>query len=128
MPKVLEFTADRGPYQHVFMTIYITLAALAAYYMKVYPESFNLNDRFMQHVTSGVFPQNGEKLRQIYTGIPQLDFALSFLVAAFTPGIARWDEGFWLLDMHFLFNCSPLFAIWAVESYRERNRGSILSL
>lgn len=80
---------------------------------------------FLDTVAAGVHP-NGTPIKIDYTGLKVLDEGLSFLVTAFLPGSAGWNEVFYWQQFHFLLQITGLVAIMNVEACRERNRGSWL--
>jgi len=80
---------------------------------------------FLDVVQSGAHP-NGVPIKKNYTGLGLLDEGISFLVTAFMPGAAGWNETFYWQQVHFLLQFGVMGAIMNVEACRERNRGSVL--
>ena len=107
---------------------YLSLSAIAVYYMRIVPDSFNVSDQMVKIIESGRFTQTGMSLRREYTGIPSLDYGLSFLVVAFTPFAAGFDQGAYWQALHFLLSFGPVVSIWAVESCRRGNERAMVSL
>ena len=121
-------TCRRGWRQQREYVAYLALSAIAVYYMRIVPDSFNVSDQMMQIIDSGKFTQTGMRLRREYTGISSLDYGLSFLVVAFTPAAASFDEGAYWQALHFLVSFYPVVSIWAIESCRKGNDWALVSL
>jgi hypothetical protein len=104
---------------------FAALAGLGLYTMRIAPAMNNLPLGFMEVIETGILP-NGVPLKKDFTGIRHLDDGLSFLVAAFVYGPTKWNESFYWLQIHFLFQIAVLIAISNVEACRERNQRSWL--
>lgn len=76
------------------------------------------------------WPESGRLLRRDYTGIAAVDFGLSFLVAAFYPGVrgAGMNGAFEQQQPYFLMSFGPILAAMSVEAGRSRNYLSVMSL
>ena len=107
--------------------VFLSLSAVAVYYMRIVPDQFGVSDSFTAIIASGKH-QNGIPLRTEYSGIGRLDQGLAFLVVAFMPAAAEFDRAFYLQALHFLVVFFPAVAIWAVESCRKRNEWTMISL
>lgn len=67
-------------------------------------------------------------LKETYTGIPAIDFTLSLLVWCFSNGVAGDDPNFRLQCLYFMVMLIPMALIWTIESYRNGNYRSLVSL
>lgn len=67
-------------------------------------------------------------LKETYTGIPAIDFTLSLLVWCFSNGVAGDDPNFRLQCLYFMVMLIPIALIWTIESYRNGNYRSLVSL
>jgi hypothetical protein len=113
------------PYNALLISFLAILASLGAWFMRI---TTFLNDApagFLDVVAAGAHP-NGILIKEGYTGLKHVDKGLSFLVSAFLPGAAGWNEAFYWQQFHFLLQLTAIFAIMNVEACRERNRGSWL--
>ena len=113
------------PYNSLLLVTFALCSLAGAWFMRIY---LTLNDApvgFLDVVQAGVHP-NGVAIKKHYTGLKPLDEGLSFLVSAFLPGSAGWNEAFYWQQVHFLTQLTALVAIMNVEACRERNRGSLL--
>jgi hypothetical protein len=93
--------------------------------MRIYPMVNGAPIDFNETVEGGVHP-NGTPVENSYTGLAFLDQALAFLVTAFLPAAAGWNEAAYWQMFHFLPQLTPLIAITIIEACRERNQGSLL--
>ena len=113
------------PYNGLLLAFFGVLSAAGLWFMRI---STVLNDApvgFLDIVASGTHP-NGVVIKITYTHLKPVDEVLSFLVAAFLPGTAGWDEVFYWQQVHFLVQIGSLLAIMNVEACRTRNSGSWL--
>ncbi|KAH8724808.1 hypothetical protein GQ44DRAFT_772845 [Phaeosphaeriaceae sp. PMI808] len=113
------------PYNTLLLVVLALLSAGGAWFMRIY---LIINDGpvdFVNVVASGTH-LNGVPIKKHYTGIGPLDDGLAFLVAAFIPGAAGWNETFYWQQVHFLSQFATISAIQNVEACRQRNGGSWL--
>lgn len=117
---------------YVSISACLFLTCLATYYMRLGPAAAASGKYFEAVAQPGEFswPEGGLLLRRHYTGIAPLDFGLSFLVAAFFPGVrgAGMNGAFEQQQPYFLTAFTPIIAAFSVEAGRPRNAWSIMSL
>jgi hypothetical protein len=94
--------------------------------MRIYPMLKGAPLNFRETVEGGTHP-NGTPIENNFTGLGFLDQGLAFLVTAFLPGSAGWNEAYYWQQFHFLPQLTPFIAIMTVEACRERNQGSWLT-
>jgi hypothetical protein len=111
------------PYNALLLTTFALLSAAGLWFMRISPALSDAPVGFLDIVTAGVHP-NGVAIKKHYTGLKPLDEGLSFLVSAFLPGSAGWNETFYWQQLHFLIQIAVVIAVMNVEACRERNRGS----
>ena len=58
---------------------------------------------------------NGARIKNDYTGLVPLDTWLSFLVTAFLPGTAGWNEAWYWQQVHFLVQIGGVVGVMGVE-------------
>jgi hypothetical protein len=111
-------------------TVFLSMSAVATYYMRIGPASSASGDYFAQILEPEpfMFPDSGVLLRRTYTGIDAIDTFLSFLVAAFLPGASGENKAFQLQQIHFLFSFLPVIAVWSVEAARKVSFWKVISL
>jgi hypothetical protein len=110
-----------------FTSLFALISVLGAWFMRVEPAMMGIPKDFDKYITAATLP-NAVPLKTTYTGIEAVDKTLAFFVAAFIFGSAGWDRGIQLQQIYFLVAILPVLAIWNVEAFRKRNKGSILSL
>jgi hypothetical protein len=93
--------------------------------MRIYPMLKGAPVGFTEANETGVHA-NGTPIETSYTGLTFLDQGLSFLVTAFLPAAAGWNEAAYWHLFHFLPQLTPFIAITTIEACRERNQGSWL--
>jgi hypothetical protein len=113
------------PYNALLLSVFAILAPIGAWTMRITTFLNGAPVGFNDVVAAGVHP-NGTPIKKSYTGLFALDEGLSFLVTAFLPGAAGWNEAFYWQQFHFLIQLTVAIAIMNVEACRERNRGSWL--
>lgn len=116
----------------VTIPIFLALSGAATYYMRLGPAS-EAAGKFLELVMEpGDFrwPDTDITLRRQYTGIAGVDMGLSFLVAAFYPGVrgAGMSGAFEQQQPFFLMQFGPILAVMAVEAGRDRNYLTAMSL
>lgn len=129
MADVRAPATPRGvrPHNTPLLVAFGLFSLAGAWFMRI---SIALNDApvgFLDVVASGEHP-NGVPIVTHYTGLKALDEGLSFLVTAFLPGSAGWNETYYWQQVHFLTQITTLIAIMNVEACRVRNQGSWLKL
>lgn len=122
------------PTARQWLTIPLTLALSGAafYLMRLGPDA-QASGKHFEMVSEGgeyAWPESNLILRRHYTGFGPLDFGLSFLVAAFMPGVygAGMNAAFEEQQPYFLMSFAPIVAAMSVEAGRERNAGALLTL
>jgi hypothetical protein len=113
------------PYNTVLLTTFALISMAGAWFMRISPVLNDAPVGFNDMIEFGVHP-NGVPMKKNFTGLSYLDNWFSFLVAAFLPGSAGWNEVYYWQQFHFLPQVIALIAIMTVESCRERNQGSLL--
>lgn len=113
------------PYNGLLLTTIALLSAAGAWFMRIAVALNNAPVGFLDVIAAGAHP-NGTPIKKDFTGLRYLDEGLSFLVSAFLPGSAGWNEAFYWQQFHFLMQLTTIIAILNVEACRERNRGSWL--
>lgn len=112
-------------------TAYITfsvLSAIALYEMRIKPGSYGFDTRFEAIVKARAFSEAPNLIiRENYTGISSIDYGLSFLVAAFLPGVAGFSREFQVQQIYFLFSFFPLITIYNIEAGRNSLKGTLAS-
>ena len=112
--------------------MFLALAGIATYYMRIGPASQAAGKYFEAVMEGGEYrwPEADHVLRRHYTGIPSVDFALSFLVAAFYPGVrgAGMNGAFEQQEPYFLMQFASILAVFSVEAGRTRNYLTVMSL
>lgn len=121
----IQSPAKFETYRYVFALLFGICSVLAAYYIHIIGAVDNNNMSRM--VESGKL-EHGVRLRKHYTGFATLDSGLSHLVAAFIGGPANFDLSIYLQQVHFLLGFFPIISIWTVESIRQRNQKTVVSL
>ncbi|KAF2804993.1 FAD-binding domain-containing protein [Mytilinidion resinicola] len=135
-PKLIPFKDElasapksRGIHGWILMAVYATCGLLAHYGMWIRSAEYGLADQFASIITTGVFPDDPTfPLKRTYTGIGAIDNYLTFLSAAYMPGLAGWDKSFATLQMYFLGMLIQPIAVWTIESCRKRNALTLLSI
>ena len=107
--------------------IFIGLSALALKEMR-FGTAAKATEEALGAVVANRKFENGQPLRDSFTAWAPLDTGISYLVAAFLPGVAGWDQAFRLQQIYFLFSAFPLTSILAVEAGRKRNFRALTSL
>ncbi|KAL6708186.1 hypothetical protein ACN47E_003370 [Coniothyrium glycines] len=115
----------RRPGNMAICAIFAMLSALGLYTMRISTAMNDVPLDFLDVVSRGIMP-NGVLIKKHYTGLKSLDEGLSFLVAAFLSGSAKWNEAFYWQQLHFLLQITPLIAVMTVEACRVRNQSSWL--
>ncbi|KAH4127099.1 hypothetical protein HBH68_065640 [Parastagonospora nodorum] len=123
MQAVSSSPAGARPCNTLLLITFALLSAAGAWFMRVSLILYDAPKDFLEVVQAGVYP-NGTPIKKDYTGLAPLDEGLSFLVAAFLPGAAGWNETFYWQQFHFLIQITGLIAIMNVEACRERNSAS----
>lgn len=117
---------------YISIAVCLTLAGVATYYMRLGPQCQAAGKHFEAVAQAGEYRWPGTEiiLRRRYTGIAPLDFGLSFLVAAFFPGVrgAGMNGAFEQQQPYFLTAFTPIIAAFSVEAGRPRNAWSVMSL
>lgn len=121
-----ESTSSRGWLGYVAALFFISLSVLATKEMRLSTAAAAVGDPLEAVVTSRKF-SNGFPLRESFTAFAPLDIGISYLVAAFLPGVAGWDEAFRLQQIYFLISFFPIISIWSVEAGRKRNFKAVTS-
>ncbi|KAK5662488.1 hypothetical protein OQA88_8400 [Cercophora sp. LCS_1] len=118
--------ATTRPYTALLALTFGILAAAATWKMRIQPATEKLAAGLGEGVWERQAHVNGAPLRMVYTGFPPADSILAFLVAAFMPGIAGWDERFLIQQTYFLPQFFSVISVLAVEAHRRRNDRRIL--
>lgn len=134
-PKLIpykdELVSDpksRGIYQWILIAFYLSIAALVHYGMWIRSSSYGLADQFESIITTGTWTYDPSfPLKRKYIGIGSIDNYLTFLSAAYMPGLNNWNKNFGMLQMYFLGMLLQPIAIWAIEACRKRNSMTIVS-
>jgi hypothetical protein len=113
------------PYNAALLTSFALMAAAGAWFMRIYSFLNGAPVGFNDIIAAGEHP-NGLRIKKHYTGLTALDEGLSFLVTAFIPGSAGWNEAWYWQQVHFLIQLTPIIAMMNVEACRGRNKGSWL--
>lgn len=112
--------------------LFLALSGAGTYYMRLGPASQAAGKHFEAVLEPGDYrwPESGAILRREYTGIPAVDMGLSFLVAAFYPGVrgAGMNGPFEQQQPYFLMSFGPVLAAMSVEAGRDRNYLTVMSL
>lgn len=135
-PDLIEYTSPAMslPAARTWISIPIALAisGVAVYYMRLGPAAQAAGLNFEQVMAPGEFkfPGTVSTLRRTYTGFAPLDMGLSFLVAAFYPGVrgAGMSAAFEQQQPYFLMQFGAVLAAMAVEAGRDRNYLTVMSL
>jgi hypothetical protein len=115
--------AGARPGNALLLTTFALLSMAGAWFMRISLALYDAPVGFVDAVQAGVH-LNGTPIKKEYTGLRVFDEGLAFLVSAFLPGSAGWNEVFFWQQFHFLLQITGLVAIMNVEACRERNRGS----
>ncbi|KAK3652918.1 hypothetical protein LTR56_004866 [Elasticomyces elasticus] len=120
-------TAGSGKYY--FVGSYLLIAGLCYYGMWVQPGHYGLWDHLDTVLTTGEFPYNSDfPLKRTYTGIKFIDNIFVYLSAVFMSGLKNWDPSFRFMNIYFLGILVQPITVWTVETYRQRNLSTPLSL
>ncbi|KAI0179249.1 hypothetical protein GGR52DRAFT_535478 [Hypoxylon sp. FL1284] len=120
-------SARRRPFNALFISVFLAIAAVTTWLMRVETQLSGVPVGFMSVVEAGRFA-DGTPLEARYTGIGVVDGLAQFLVTAFLSGTARWDVGVHLQQSYFLVgNWFPVVCVWMVEACRRRNAGRLIS-
>lgn len=122
-----ESTYSRGWPGRFAALFFLGLSALAVKEMRLSTAAAATADPIQAVVNTRKFA-NGLPLRESFTAFAPLDIGISYLVAAFLPGVAGWDQAFRLQQIYFLFSFFPIISIWSVEAGRKRNFRALTSL
>lgn len=116
----------------ISIPVLLAISAVAVYYMRLGPAAHATVPHFEQVMAPGDFrfPGTHTALRREYTGFAPLDMGLTFLVAAFYPGMrdADMSGAFEQQQPYFLMQFGPIIAAMAVEAGRDRNYLTVMSL
>lgn len=92
---------SRGWFGKMAAAIFIALAALATYELRITPSAPGWHLEFANIVEARKLPEQPELLlRTEYTGIASVDLGLQYLVAAFLPGAAGFVKDFEVLQAY----------------------------
>lgn len=135
-PKLIPYKDElaaapksRGRNGWYFMAFYLLCSLLVHYGMWIRSAEYGLDAHFGGILMTGTFPYDSNfPLKRTYCGIGFIDNYLTFLSAAYMPGLAGWDKNFGTLQMYFLGMLIPPIAVWSVESCRKRNALTLLAL
>ncbi|KAI9745064.1 MAG: hypothetical protein M1818_001342 [Claussenomyces sp. TS43310] len=135
-PKLIPYKDElaaapesRGLHGWYLMAFYLACSLLVHYGMWIRSAEYGLDVHFGSIITTGTFPYDPNfPLKRTYTGIGAIDNYLTFLSAAYMPGLAGWDKNFGTLQMYFLGMLIQPIAIWSIESCRKRNALTLLAL
>lgn len=116
----------------ISISICAALSGAAVYFMRIGNSSQAVGQHFEALMGPGGYrwPGSDIVLRRSYTGIGPVDFGLSFLVAAFFPGVrgAGMNGAFEQQQPYFLIQFASILAVMSVEAGRNRNYMTVLSL
>jgi len=127
--ELAQTPGSRGIYGWLQMAFYLTCGLLAHYGMWIRSAEYGLADQFGAILTTGTFPYDPTfPLKRHYIGIESIDNYLTFLSAAYMPGLNNWDKNFGTLQMYFLGMLIQPIAVWAIESCRKRNALTLVAL
>lgn len=122
-----EETYSRGWAGRFAAIFFISLSVLATKEMRLSTAAAATAGPIQAVVESRKFP-NGHTLRESFSGFAVVDVGLSYLVSAFLPGVAGWDEAFRIQQIYFLISFFPIITIWSVEAGRKGNSRALTSL
>lgn len=121
--ELFRTPTPRGAVKWYFFFFYLLVAALTYYGMWVHSAHWGLGTHLGSILMTGKFEHDPSfDLKRQYTGIAFLDNYLVFLAAIFTTGVTGWDPQFATQQRYFLYGLIQPIAVWAVESYRKRNK------
>jgi hypothetical protein len=131
MPKAQKITSNsvsREWISYLAGGFFIGMSIWAIFEMRLSKASTSLDLPMKMTTNTLQFSYRQQRLRNVYTGFGPLDYGLSFLVTAFLPAVAGWDKGLQIQQIYFLFSVFPLISNFSVDSVRQSNIGSIVSL
>jgi hypothetical protein len=102
------------PHNALLLTSFALLSAAGLWFMSINTYLHDAPVGFTSLLAAGEHP-NGLRIKTRYTGVVSLDTWLSFLVTAFIPGTAAWNEAWYWQQMHFLTQLGGVIAVMNVE-------------
>lgn len=110
-------------------TAYTVIAGFGGYFVRgLAPPLWFLAGELENIGQSGsLHPGTAIPLRKDYTGVAAVDEFVAFFVAAFFPMSSGLNSGMHLQLLYFLLNFTPVVAIMAIESARQRNSQALLT-
>jgi hypothetical protein len=115
------------PFHLPIAATFLVLVAASTWRMRVETALNDVPVNFLERVEVAQL-EHGTPLRTTYTGVAAIDAVLSYLVVAFVSGPLGLDDGFRLLQIHFLLNFTSAVCLFNVEACRKRNASMAISL
>lgn len=115
------------PFHLPIAVTFLILVAASTWRMRVETTLNDVPVNFQERVEVAQL-EDGTQLRTTYTGVAAIDTVLSFLVVAFVSGPLGLDDGFRLLQIHFLLNFTSAVCLFNVEACRKRNAFTAIGL